>query len=268
MPPVTVRPYWLRSLLRAALDGSATSSAAAFVGSAALADAVTSGKRACERNVVSVMPSAGVSASREGGSSDADGLPSAGAVSLDAAASATGSENSMGGGLRALALGLGEGRRGEHPAGERGRQAEAQKRDRSLLSHGRSPSLAGRRAPLGCAEPLPTCQHTVAEYTPSLCFSQPQASRSDLFRLPERKRAASSRGAARNLCASGPSAACRLSLSYAAGGSSCGKNTSRRALGLCLPIREPTTMSAPATAMPMTIWCRSATLKPRAMVAQ
>ena len=61
---------------------------------------------------------------------------------------------------------------------------------------------------------------------------------------------------------------CRLSLSYAAGGSSCGKNTSRRALGLCLPIREPTTMSAPATAMPMTIWCRSATLKPRAMVAQ
>ena len=85
-----------------------------------------------------------------------------------------------GGGLRALALGLGEGRRGEHPAGERGRQAEAQKRDRSLLSHVGSPSLAGRRAPLGCAEPLPTCQHTVAEYTPSARFAQPWAPRSGL----------------------------------------------------------------------------------------
>ena len=130
--------------------------------------------------MVSVIPSAGGSASPEEGSSDADGLSSAGAVSPVAAASATGSENSMGGGLRALALGLGEGRRGEHPAGERGRQAEAQKRDRSLLSHGRSPSLAGRRAPLGCAEPLPTCQHTVAEYTPSARFAQPWAPRSGL----------------------------------------------------------------------------------------
>ena len=106
--------------------------------------------------------------------SSGKGRPSSGDTSP------TGSENSMGGGLRALALGLGEGRRGSHPAGERGRQAEAQKRDRSLLSHGRSPSLAGRRAPLGCAEPLPTCQHTVAEYTPSARFPQPRAPRSGL----------------------------------------------------------------------------------------
>ena len=48
-----------------------------------------------------------------------------------------------GGGLRDLVLRLGERGRGHHPAGKRGRQAEAQKRPPSLLSHGGSPSLAG-----------------------------------------------------------------------------------------------------------------------------
>lgn len=58
-----------------------------------------------------------------------------------ATASPIGSENSMGGGLCDLGLWLGEGRRGHHAAGERRRQAEAQKRPLSPLSHGGSPSL-------------------------------------------------------------------------------------------------------------------------------
>ena len=47
----------------------------------------------------------------------------------------------MGGGLCDWGLRLGEGRRGSHPAGERGRQAQAQKRPLPLLFHGASPSL-------------------------------------------------------------------------------------------------------------------------------
>ena len=93
------------------------------------------------------------------------GSASTGAVSPVATASSTTSENSMGGGLRDLALRLGERGRGHHPAGERGRQAEAQKRPPSLLSHVGSPSLMGKSLP---------------EYTPSPRFPQPRAGQSGL----------------------------------------------------------------------------------------
>lgn len=47
-----------------------------------------------------------------------------------------------------------------------------------------------------------------------------------------------------------------------------GKNTFISAVGFCRPTKVPITIITPATVMPITIWCRSITLKPTAMQAQ